>query len=775
MSLNLDKKQKVLLVLVILAFGFIVWQLYSIFGNGSSPAKNQPAVNNTAISAKLQQPTAMQQQRTTPTTTGSQPTQSATVAAPKERSVADIGGLAEGGGAQSQYVQIMNQYQVLKMKRLLLEEEVAIASARQRIAELNSKTVELGGSVDEGADIAAGGSASGFSDMDGSSDDMLSSESGKIIGKVVYIDNQDGQWHATLNYKGKFTEVTVGSELDGGVQVIAIDKSGVVLKKGSKLTKLTFSGAQVIDTQAESQDPSQASDLHHGVAQLPLIKDFSARKKRKPSKAMEDKVISDDDVEVNTVSGDEKMVPAVLQGSAVIPNQNIDGDKKKRKSNIENPITDKKGAINKAKVEATAVSVVPQLTIKNQTETDSKKLLALKDNEKILQKPAAASLAVSTTGEQKGFVGKMLAKIGFSSASKKQEVKITAPLAVPRAVVAPIPLVHQDEAISAKDSADNKQEQKITISEKSTRFADVKEKKISDSNNQNGSNQEGAASQQPLPIATNVAAVHSSMPKIVITSQPTAKTLLSKIVLQEQKIENPHAAQKNFSKAAEQKENINAASVAQKNNAENKAEKNTAAPKQLVMPQKAVQSAAITQPLLSASKSAPQTDKNNSSSLKDMVQEINIAAIQKNSQSQHVLNNNADQLPTTIQPQSQAQSKKTDNNSATSTPARSENKIATAAAQPQASSQVAAKSSANNIPANNDDVKQLLHKLQKSHRSKKHAVRDQADDGNSQQDDSNAVDDADTDSSSAAQAVEDKTPAIQEEPVIILSDKNSDR
>jgi hypothetical protein len=279
MNLNLDKKQKVLLVLVVLAFGFIVWQLYGIFGGGSPAVKNQAATNTTSIVTKTQQPAVVQQQRSIPPV--QQP--ASAVVAPKERSVADISSLAEGGSTQSQYVQIMNQYQILKMKRLLLEEEVAIASARQRIAELNSKTVELGGSVDEGADVAGAG-AGGFSDMDGSAsagEDVVSGEGSKIIGKVVYIDSQDGQWHATLNYRGKFTEVTVGSELDGGVQVIAIDKSGVVLKKGSRLTKLTFSGSQVIDMQSEKQEANQVSDLNHGMARPPLMTDLSTRKKHK--------------------------------------------------------------------------------------------------------------------------------------------------------------------------------------------------------------------------------------------------------------------------------------------------------------------------------------------------------------------------------------------------------------------------------------------------------------------------------------------------------------
>src|SRR5690606_28520723 len=44
---------------------------------------------------------------------------------------------------QQQYIALDNQYELAKIQRQLLEEEVAIAAARQRIAELNQKTEQF--------------------------------------------------------------------------------------------------------------------------------------------------------------------------------------------------------------------------------------------------------------------------------------------------------------------------------------------------------------------------------------------------------------------------------------------------------------------------------------------------------------------------------------------------------------------------------------------------------------------------------------------------------
>lgn len=241
MNFNLDKKQKFLLVLVILAFVFIVWQLYSMFG-GDLKTANSVAPPAAHLPERQPEQSAKQAQVTREVSPALRPMPQTDQPVPAtiEKSGIDSGGSTSD---QSQYVQIMNQYQLLKMKRMLLEEEVAIASARQKIAEMNSKTVELGGNVDDSDMGNAGGSGGSVSSgFDGGS--MMLGEGGSRTGKVVYVDNQDGQWHATLNYKGEFVEVTVGSELSDGNQVIAIDQSGVILKHGTKLMKLTFAGAQ---------------------------------------------------------------------------------------------------------------------------------------------------------------------------------------------------------------------------------------------------------------------------------------------------------------------------------------------------------------------------------------------------------------------------------------------------------------------------------------------------------------------------------------------------
>ena len=242
---NLSAKQKILLPIFVLALIYVIWQVYDMFGGGAvQPA---PVVAAKPVVVMQTQPMAgapssqMQAQEQMPAALGQNAPGAPAQLAPTEKSVVALAATS-GGDDQSQYVQLLNHYQLLKMKRLLLEEEVAISTAQQKIAEMNAKTVSLGGMPDTGVEDMGG-----YSDSAMAATAPSNSEGGGSGDyKVVYIDKQGGDWNATLNRKGRFEEVTIGSELTDGTQVISIDSTGVVIKHGMNLTKLTFGGAVAI-------------------------------------------------------------------------------------------------------------------------------------------------------------------------------------------------------------------------------------------------------------------------------------------------------------------------------------------------------------------------------------------------------------------------------------------------------------------------------------------------------------------------------------------------
>lgn len=249
----LDKRQKVLLPLVVIAFAYVGWQLYSMLVTQNAPPA--PTVSTTKKLVASQQENT--QRSTNPTTQQSTATASesstaataTTATTPPSFNNNRPPAASTATKEQTQYLKLLNQYQLLKMKHMLLDEEVAIASAKQKIADLNNQTSKLGGSVDFSSDIDG---------MDGSSNDLqANTDAGNYA--VVYIDRQNGQWNATLNNRGHFEEATIGSVLSDGSKVVSIDSTGAVLKQGDQMLKLTFSGpvavnAEDVDTDSDADE-----------------------------------------------------------------------------------------------------------------------------------------------------------------------------------------------------------------------------------------------------------------------------------------------------------------------------------------------------------------------------------------------------------------------------------------------------------------------------------------------------------------------------------------
>lgn len=229
----LDKRQKVLLPLVVVAFAYVGWQLYSMLATQNAPPA--PTISTTKKLVASQQDATQQSANQTaqkPAATAGGSSTSAITNTPPSFNNNRQPTASTTTREQTQYLRLLNQYQLLKMKHLLLDEEVAIASAKQKIAELNNQTSKLGGSVDFSSDIDS---------MDGSSNDLqATTDAGNYA--VVYIDRQNGQWNATLNNRGHFEEATIGSVLSDGSKVVSINSTGAVLKQGDQMLKLTFSG-----------------------------------------------------------------------------------------------------------------------------------------------------------------------------------------------------------------------------------------------------------------------------------------------------------------------------------------------------------------------------------------------------------------------------------------------------------------------------------------------------------------------------------------------------
>ncbi len=236
----LDKRKKILLPLIILASGYIAWQFYHlIFSKDSSKVifestlKHSEKVHPDYVpyAAHHENEKTLEELSSTKTTLQSSAKLSPLRIEKKSKESQPV-----ITAEQSEYLRLLNRYNLLKLKHMLLEEEAAIAAAKQRIIKSRSEIASMGGdSV-----------LLGEKDFDREDDEARS------VYELVYLDYQGTGWNALLNRGGRFFEVHQGTRMVNGDQVISVNKEGVILKQKDQLFLVNFDGSRLI-----SQDDSK--------------------------------------------------------------------------------------------------------------------------------------------------------------------------------------------------------------------------------------------------------------------------------------------------------------------------------------------------------------------------------------------------------------------------------------------------------------------------------------------------------------------------------------
>ena len=289
--MQMDKKQTALLVLTISAFGFLGYQIYALVNDDITPHNLQQRVQANAVAVPVEKNPnqslmlvkrkpaeaakvhlAKDAQSSSEATVKSEPQEPAETSVPAIKPIVPAPShsvaptlvahheTAEGqpvtnhdiarmaihsmshpyheqqplfykvplAGTQKEYIRIVNAYELAKMKRQLLDEEAAIAEARHRIAKLNERTSEISGNADQG-----------FYNLSTSN-----IETNEARYALSYVDNQNGQWSATLKRGKQYIEVQQGSELPDGSTVESVNQQGVVLSHHDKRFRITFDGTR---------------------------------------------------------------------------------------------------------------------------------------------------------------------------------------------------------------------------------------------------------------------------------------------------------------------------------------------------------------------------------------------------------------------------------------------------------------------------------------------------------------------------------------------------
>ncbi len=258
-----DSKQTTILVLTVAAFGFLGWQIYGLVrssndynipdtvrnttevSHGPEPTASTPLI--TANSAEMKQPHLS---NISATASASQPApvpsgqvQSVPLKARKPQSSApQVSNLVERPVPknQKQYVQLVNQYEIAKMQRQLLDEQVGIASAQARIATLNHQVVKLGRT--QPAPIQHAAPLPRIAQVVAPMAAPVTQENITLS----YLDNQSGHWTATINQDGSYVTVKPNQTLSEHTKVLSITQNGVVLDENHQKVLISFSGRKVL-------------------------------------------------------------------------------------------------------------------------------------------------------------------------------------------------------------------------------------------------------------------------------------------------------------------------------------------------------------------------------------------------------------------------------------------------------------------------------------------------------------------------------------------------
>lgn len=271
----LDKRQKILLPLIILAFAYIAWQIYDLFFVDLSAPKEtslnpttivQPTPIPQANPAEIQkaQDAVVLNTHSSSTMPSTQPSTETSLASPTQPSIFASG--QKSGGAdqsaitaeQSEYLRLVNRYNLLKLKHLLLEEEAAIAAAKHRIVKSRSEITSMGGNAEWEEDL----------NLDGASP--------KAGYELVYLDYQKGRWNALLNRGGRFFEVHEGMQLMNGDRVVSVGKEGVVINHNNQLFQVTFDGSRLLSENEKTPNPEASSEI--GMTENEIVDHVNAQK-----------------------------------------------------------------------------------------------------------------------------------------------------------------------------------------------------------------------------------------------------------------------------------------------------------------------------------------------------------------------------------------------------------------------------------------------------------------------------------------------------------------
>ncbi len=224
-----NTRQKVIIIVLVLVVGFVVWQVFGMFGGGSSSKEPAKVAVNTPPPAPMPTP---------------KPAELPAAPAPLTPREMELMQLQQE--TEAKYVAALNELQMLKVQRDIAQTNKDIASAKLDTvsAEKNIVTLLTPETNNNYAQRLAN-PAMGTPTGPGQNNEPSPLPIAETAYTVISVTEIQGQWAAVIGAQGKLYNVHIGDVIPvDNSRVVSINRGGVVLQKGE--TKRTISLVPII-------------------------------------------------------------------------------------------------------------------------------------------------------------------------------------------------------------------------------------------------------------------------------------------------------------------------------------------------------------------------------------------------------------------------------------------------------------------------------------------------------------------------------------------------
>ncbi len=251
---NMNSRQKLIAGVVVLVVIVLVWQLYSILGQGSGErTASKPAMAASPPppqQAAQSQPAMIAQPAPAPKVP-----QQAELPKPTVESMSplEVELMRLQQETQAKYLAALNQLQMLKIERDIAENNRAIMSARLSTVKDQKSIVDMlappqavatshsSYAQDLVGDINHSGKPSTTLSAAETMQRSTQQENSDVKYVVISVSQLQNRWSAVLGYQGNLYNISVGDVLPSdGSKVISISSSGVVLDKDGEKKKISL-------------------------------------------------------------------------------------------------------------------------------------------------------------------------------------------------------------------------------------------------------------------------------------------------------------------------------------------------------------------------------------------------------------------------------------------------------------------------------------------------------------------------------------------------------